>query len=864
MTVELPVELSLDGKPCDEIVVVSLRGVEAVNRCGTLRLVVDVPNGFTPPALSTSARLRVASGPYQREWSLIVTGVADPGDVPARSRLVLELRHPFAKLGLRRQRRIFQGQRTTEIVRTILLEHGLPSRDDTVTPGAVREYCTQYDESDARFVRRILAEEGLAFFFEPSSDGVAPLVMVDHPSRQPNAEGPAFDVVHTEATSGLVREEHHAFLVVGRTRVAPAGVRQRDFDLERPHEVVEERTGPLTDDLAEVTESSGVYGEAQPRPQHARASLEQARRRATQVQLQTSSVRLVPGRVIELRGFGQASTRLVAERAEITVKHAVAEGPTVNVAATLSDAARLARPARPRRRVVQALETATVVGPEGDDIYTDSLGRIRARFHWDRTRTTDAMASCWIRVSQAWAGTGWGTQFIPRVGMEVLIGYLEGDPDRPVVIGCLPNATHRSHDALPRHRTKSGIVTRSSPHGEGANKLIFEDAAGSEQILVRAQRDLDIAALNEASISVGANSTFHVGADHGTAITGNAGLRVGGAATAALASDATLTVGAQMTCRVGEDVSVSIDGEPTTTIEQSETREVRGDASHRVVGPWTLRADSLLQVVVGCDEADGRAEFEVRGTFGVSADGAIQLEPAERLVLRVGESSIELGPSEVKIRSPKVTLEGSEGLTASGDGPSLRLGKEAEMMANSISLYGSAGRLELDDDARVIGKHIQLNPKGKDPSKDENGEDRPVRTLNVRLTDEYFEPYAEKHYELRVEGLKLEGNTDSDGRMSQKVPATARSAALRLWTADFPQGPTRDYTFVIKDLPAADSVPGVCARLMNLGYYDGPTLEVLGDALRAALRGFQADHDLPQSGENDSATVAAIAKRHPS
>src|SRR5262249_39620130 len=143
------------------------------------------------------------------------------------------------------------------------------------------------------------------------------------------------------------------------------------------------------------------------------------------------------------------------------------------------------RPRRARRRVRQVLETAVVVAPEGKEIHADELGRIRVRFHWDLASENDEQRSCWIRVAQPWAGTNWGAQFIPRAGMEVLVSFLGGDLDRPVVIGTLYNATHPLPFPIPDKLTQSGIRTQSTPDGGGFNELVFDDARGREVVMLR-------------------------------------------------------------------------------------------------------------------------------------------------------------------------------------------------------------------------------------------------------------------------------------------------------------------------------------------------------------------------------------------
>ena len=140
------------------------------------------------------------------------------------------------------------------------------------------------------------------------------------------------------------------------------------------------------------------------------------------------------------------------------------------------------RPKRPKRLLQQVVETAVVVGPAHEEVYTDEHGRVKVQFPWDLAGKNDARSSCWVRVAQAWAGAGWGFQFVPRIGMEVVVTFVGGDVDRPLITGCVPNAINVPPFMLPAQRTRSGIRTRTTPKGEGGNELSFEDRKGAEEI----------------------------------------------------------------------------------------------------------------------------------------------------------------------------------------------------------------------------------------------------------------------------------------------------------------------------------------------------------------------------------------------
>ena len=160
-----------------------------------------------------------------------------------------------------------------------------------------------------------------------------------------------------------------------------------------------------------------------------------------------------------------------------------------------------APPFRPPRKtpkpIIQGIQTAFVVGPAGEEIFTDKYGRVKVQFHWDREGQVDAKSSCWVRVAQIWAGNKWGTMFIPRIGMEVIVHFLEGDPDQPIITGCVYNPQAMPPYTLPDEKTKSTIKSNSSKGGGGFNEFRFEDKKGSEQIFIHAEKNQDIRVKND-------------------------------------------------------------------------------------------------------------------------------------------------------------------------------------------------------------------------------------------------------------------------------------------------------------------------------------------------------------------------------
>jgi len=255
-------------------------------------------------------------------------------------------------------------------------------------------------------------------------------------------------------------------------------------------------------------------------------------------------------------------------------------------------------PPRPKQRSVVAALTATVVGPPGEEIHTDAQGRIKVHFHWDRSgRRADA--SCWIRTMQSWGGANWGAQFIPRVGMEVVVAFDGGDPDKPIVLGCLYNGTHPTTFPPVSDKTRSGFRTSSSPGGQGFNELSFEDAAGKEQIYVHAQRDLDEV--------IERDHTRHVKRDTVTHVDGNRKTTVSG--------DASNVVRGKREEHVVGDASSQVDGNRIDVVIGTEDRRVSGhralrlescDQSLLVDEPYEIEGADGADNIKGRTDADGR------------------------------------------------------------------------------------------------------------------------------------------------------------------------------------------------------------------------------------------------------------------
>ena len=234
------------------------------------------------------------------------------------------------------------------------------------------------------------------------------------------------------------------------------------------------------------------------------------------------------------------------------------------------------RPARSTvKPIIQGPQTAMVMGPDDEEIYTDELGRVKVRFHWDRGDAKDEKSSCWIRVSQFWAGEGWGAMFLPRKGQEVIVSFLDGDPDRPIITGRVYNGANPTPHTLPDHKTKSTILSQSTNGSGGSNELSFEDAQGSEEIFLHGQKDLTIRIENNKQQVIGHDETLSVQNDRAKTIIANETSEIGGSKSETVVKASTENVGLARVLNVGLDYSINVGAAHTVTVGGAMNTAVR-------------------------------------------------------------------------------------------------------------------------------------------------------------------------------------------------------------------------------------------------------------------------------------------------
>jgi len=381
---------------------------------------------------------------------------------------------------------------------------------------------------------------------------------------------------------------------------------------------------------------------------------------------------------------------------------------------------------------MRGTQTARVVGPSGEEIYTDEYGRVKVQFNWDREGEFDENASCWIRVSQGMAGGAYGHMFLPRVGQEVVIDFLEGDPDKPLIVGRVFNADHMPPYKLPDEKTKSVIKTHSSKGGGGCNEIRFEDLKDSEQLFIQAERQMDTRVKASHNHTVGGSYHLHIGGDES----------------------------GEYRVYVETNKHTHVKAESRTHIEADESVEVDGKASIKVTG--TRSTDVGGDVV---DKFGANHKHEVTQTYALKALG-VKIEASTAIELKCGGSSIVLTPAAIFVMGgPLVNINCGAGppvgpVTAMATSPQAAEdpGVADESEPGKDTTYGGGEELPTAESTEEVAGHEFEPPE-------EEEEERETTWVDLELVDEEEEPVAgEKYIVTDSAGKEFKGTLDSNGK----------------------------------------------------------------------------------------------------
>ncbi|AUX22314.1 hypothetical protein SOCEGT47_028150 [Sorangium cellulosum] len=511
---------------------------------------------------------RVVAGVVEAATAI---GSTELGMDAAGTRYALRVVSPLALLARSVDSRIFQDKSVKEIVAEVLSEHGI-DRVSWRLSGDLprREYCVQYQESALAFISRLLEHEGIYSFVEVDADGELLVFDDDSTAAGPIAGDPALPL--RRRTGLAAADERDAIYAIReRERVRSGKFVLRDYDFKRPK--LDLTASAEAGERAELEryDYPGGYVEPEEGQRLAQIRLEEEQVERRTLEIDAVCPRLAVGQKLTIMDAGE----LDGEYFLFAVSHTyVQEGGGDQGAAARSRARARLVPAdvkfRPRRAtpipVIEGPQTATVVAPAGSQpeaIHTDEHGRCKVKFHWDRSDVTDDKASCWMRVAQLQTS---GSMMLPRIGWEVIVEFLEGDPDRPIVTGRLYNGVFMPPYALPEGKTRTAVRTASTPGGGGANEVRFEDKAGAEEIMVHAQHDMKMVAANNAKRTIGNNETTVVGNNASLEVGGNQTTKITKGSSNTVGADQSITVGGNRTVEVNAVSALTVGGDATTTV----------------------------------------------------------------------------------------------------------------------------------------------------------------------------------------------------------------------------------------------------------------------------------------------------------
>ncbi|MGD2067125.1 MAG: type VI secretion system tip protein TssI/VgrG [Gemmatimonadota bacterium] len=604
----------------------------------------------------------------------------------------------FWFLSLSQDSRIFQEKTIPEIVEQVFTDLGWSDFDIRCTRSyPPREYCVQYRETHMDFVSRLLEEEGICYFFEHTEDKHT-LVLADDSSAFEAVPGEEFRFVPRGGTP----EEGEDFVreFVEELSVRSSRVALRNYDYLQPSFSLKTEIDGTTSHagnlevydypggFAHTFDSVDVGGGAK-RPtsaqdeldRYGRLQLEEEEALAHVVQGSGTVRAFRSGATFELRDHPSdpANDEYLLTR----VHHSANTGDFRSARGSAFDYSNSFEgipssvPFRPSRTTPQprihGTQTAVVVGPAGEEIFVDKHGRIKVQFHWDRLGEYDASSSCWIRVATFWAGKSWGGVHLPRIGQEVVVAFVEGDPDRPMIVGSVYNAEQTPPYTLPDNHTQSGVKSRSSMKGGGSNfnEIRFEDKKGEEHLYIHAEKNQQIVVENDRTDSVGRDETRKIGRDHTGEVGRHRTVEVGENDKLDVGVNQTVSIGSDQTIDVGANHKESVGADRDESVGANEKRDVGGNQDEAIGGDRSVSVGANDSITAGADMAHGAdmnlalsSGLATEATAGtsvkISAGTTVELSAGITIKLSAGGSSIEIGPAGVKITTGAlVTVQGS-------------------------------------------------------------------------------------------------------------------------------------------------------------------------------------------------------------
>jgi type VI secretion system secreted protein VgrG len=681
---------TLEHAALSEHRVVALHGVEAMNALSSWTVRLVGPEPIDAGALVRQGvvlHLVDREEGSERALHLVVVGVEHEGADHGVHRHTIELAPPEQVRTLREGFRIFVDQSAKDVVEAVLAPH---TKTEWRLSGAceTRPQCVQYGETEWAFVERLLADEGIAYWFESTDDGSL-LVFGDAKGAHATIDEPRALALRNAA--GMVGLRHFSRLEAIDELCASA-YHVRDVNLRQPEVMLEGKAGKGPLEVFEHPARVSTVTQAKAR---ADVRLEQVRRDAKTLAGASDCSRLVPGRVVEIAESADEDGQFLI----VALEH-VFHGDVYGNHVKMVPFAGTYRPAIPRSSPrVPGWESAITTGPAGEEIHVDDLGRTKVRFPWDRSARANDDSSAWVRCLQMGMG---GAMVLPRVGWEVPVAYMYGDPDRPVVLGRVYNGTQIAPYPLPNGKATTTFQSATSPSDGTTHEIRLNDAAGKQEVFVHATKDQTVEVGTDATTTILGNETHDVGLSHEITVGGVHAHSVGASQSVDVGTIHALavkkarieTIGQAETIQVGGNRSVSTPGAYTESIGASHALLCNQDNT-KVEGAFTqtIGADLNVAAALGVGESCAAARTEKVGGARTIACGTYAEEVTGAKSITAGAASDKAGQKVVTYGKAKGSVK-AQSMSLSAAGPVVVSASEitidvaGSIQAGALSLAG--------------------------------------------------------------------------------------------------------------------------------------------------------------------------------
>jgi len=637
--------------------------------------------------------------------------------------------------------RIFQEKTVPEIIKEVFADHSMAVFDDGLTGTYIkREYCVQYRETDFNFVSRLMEEEGIYYYFE-HGDGKHTLKLVDSDTGHKKLDGKPSIAYHLPGRS-LHGDEEYIQVFRQDQRIQPGLVATRSYDFAKPKADLGVKAQNIQKHESadyEWYDFEGDYIQTDNGDHLAQVRVDELHSEFELAEAECNVREIAVGRLF---GFTNAPRKdqekdylIVSAEWDLqnnTYETVTQEDAVYHCTMKVLQSKQQFRPARSTPRpTMGGPQTAVVVGPGGEEIYCDKYGRVKVQFHWDRYGKKNENSSCWIRVSNPWAGANWGGMAVPRMGQEVVVDFLEGDPDQPIIIGRVYNADQMPPYALPANMTQTGIKSRSSKGGGAANfnEIRFEDKKGSEQVFIHAEKNQDIEVENDETKWVGHDRKKTIDHDETVLVKNNRTETVG--------VNEKIDIGANRTETVGANESISVTANRTRTVGQNEVVTVGLTRTHTVGVNEAISVGAAQEVTVGGLQAitvgaNQTTNVGVNQSTSVGANRSVEVGSNQTTQVASNATSTIGGNLEETISGNRTeTVSGNRTETISGNhmakvSKSLKaeVGEDAAMdVTKNLSFVageqiviktGDASiTMKKDGTIQIKGKDIKIEASGK-------------------------------------------------------------------------------------------------------------------------------------------------------